>query len=118
MELVAFVGTDRENWGQITGLINRGQWDKVVLVERKESEGFPAPEKGEEIRIDTSKPIAELTDNLKEKLSRVLGREFEVALSLASGNGKEHMALIGALLGVPVGIKLAVFTKNGVEFLS
>ena len=26
MELVAFLGDDKQNWGQITGLINRGEW--------------------------------------------------------------------------------------------
>ena len=38
----------------------------------------------------------------------------EVALSIASGDGKEHMALISALLNLPVGIRFAALTKDGV----
>jgi len=33
-------------------------------------------------------------------------------------NGKEHMALISSLLSLPVGIRLVVFTKAGVEFIN
>ena len=55
----------------------------------------------------------EIMDKLKGRLS-----EFEAALSLASGNGKEHMALISALLSIPVGIRLVVYTKEGVEFIN
>ena len=38
----------------------------------------------------------------------------EVALSIASGEGKEHMALISALINSPVGIRFAALTKDGV----
>jgi len=38
----------------------------------------------------------------------------EVALSIASGDGKEHMALISALINLPVGIRFAALTKDGV----
>ena len=35
MELVAFLGSDKENWGQIVALINRAEWDKIILVKNK-----------------------------------------------------------------------------------
>jgi len=53
-----------------------------------------------------------------KKLKTKLDSAFEVAVSLASGNGKEHMALISALLSIPVGIRLVVYTKNGIEFIN
>ena len=118
MELVAFLGNDKETWGQVTALINREQWDKIVLVQNKSVSGFPIPVNGEMITIDSSVSLIDLKQELLEKLKRAIGGEFEVALSLASGNGKEHMALIGALLNIPVGIKLVVFTKKGVEFIT
>ena len=39
---------------------------------------------------------------------------FEVGLSIASGDGKEHMALVSALINLPVGIRFAALTKEGV----
>lgn len=41
---------------------------------------------------------------------------MEVALSIASGTGKEHMALISALIDMPVGIKFTALTKDGIIF--
>jgi hypothetical protein len=38
----------------------------------------------------------------------------EVGLTIASGNGKEHMALISALINLPVGIRFAALTKEGI----
>jgi len=117
MELVAYVGKDEENWGQITALIKREKWEKVIIVKNKESEGFP--EEGcEVVNIKEGIPISEMRDEMVEKLKAKLSGEFEVALSIASGTGKEHMALISALLKLPVGVKFSVFTKEGVQFLT
>ena len=117
MELVAFVGSDKETWGQVNGLINRGEWDKVILVKNGGAGGYPTHANSEVISIDGNKPLLELRDEIKDKLKGKLG-EMEVALSIASGSGKEHMAIIAALLSMPVGVRLVVFTKTGVEFVN
>lgn len=117
MELVAFVGDDKESWGQITGLINRGEWESVIVVKKKGVEGFPNLSRGEVIVMNTEMPLLDLKKEMMEKLKGKV-KDFEVTLSLASGNGKEHMALISALLSIPVGIRLAVFTKEGVQFIN
>jgi len=118
MELVAFLGTDKETWGQVTALINRGEWDKVVLVKNKSAEAFPVAENCELIEIFTDKPLLELKAEMMEKLKPKLAGDLEVALSIASGNGKEHMALVSALLSIPVGVRLVVFTKEGLEIIN
>jgi hypothetical protein len=117
MELVAFLGEDKENWGQVTGLINRGEWEKIIIVKSKTSPDFSPSKKSETITIDTSKALTEMKQELLTKLKPKFSG-FDVNLSIASGNGKEHMALISALLTIPVGIRLVVFTKNGIEFIS
>jgi hypothetical protein len=118
MELVAFLGTDKETWGQVTALINRGEWEKVILVKNKSSDAFPIAENCELIELSTDKPMLELKGDMMNKLKNRLAGDLEVALSIASGNGKEHMALISALLSIPVGIRLVVFTKEGLEFIN
>jgi len=117
MELVALLGTDKESWGQVLGLINHQTWNKIFIVRSNSVESFPLPEHAEEIVIDTSRPIIELKKEMQDKLKTKLS-EFEACLSIASGNGKEHMALISALLSIPLGIRLVAFTKNGVEFIN
>ena len=117
MELVAFLGEDKENWGQVTGLINHGNWDKIILIKNKNSKSFSANKKSESIIIDSSKSLLDIKNDLIQKLKgRFSG--FDVNVSVASGNGKEHMALISALLSLPVGIRLVVFTKKGIEFIN
>jgi len=118
MELVAFVGEDKENWGQVTALLNRMEYAKAILIQNKSAESFPANDKAKIIKVDTSQSIAQLTDELREKLKKEISKEFEVALSLASGSGKEHMSLISALINLPVGVKLVVYTKDGIKFLT
>jgi hypothetical protein len=71
----------------------------------------------EEIVVDTSMPIFELRNTLEIELKKRF-TEFEAHLSLASGTGKEHMALIAAILSVPMGLRLVAFTKKGVEVLN
>ncbi|RMD67607.1 hypothetical protein D6817_01095, partial [Candidatus Pacearchaeota archaeon] len=68
--------------------------------------------------VDTSKDLVSLQKELKEKLKNALDTGFEVALNIASGNGKEHMALLSALLTIPVGVRFVAYTKNGLEFIS
>lgn len=117
MELVAFLGDDKETWGQVTGLINRGEWSKIILVKSKSSEEYVSSKDAEIVTVDTSKPLIDLKEDMVKKL-RTKFDGFDVHVSIASGTGKEHMALISALLSVPVGIRLVVFTKEGVQVIN
>ena len=118
MELICFQGLDKNNWAQINALIKRGNWDKIIILKNEETEDFQTPENCAIIPINTNFPLIELKTEIINKLKPLLSKEFEVALSIASGSGKEHMALISALLSIPVGIRLAAFTKNGVAFIN
>lgn len=117
MELVAFLGDDKETWGQVTGLLNHGQWDKIILVKTKAAKDFPTNKKTESIIVDSSKSLLDIKLDLINKLKGKFSG-FDANVSIASGNGKEHMALISALLSLPVGIRLVVFTKKGIEFIN
>lgn len=118
MELVCFQGTDKESWAQINALLKRGEWEKASIVKNKAAEHFPMPESCTILEVDSSIPLLELKEDIIKKLRPTIGKEFEIALSLASGTGKEHMALISALLSIPVGIRLVAFTKKGIEFIN
>jgi len=118
MDFVAFIGKDKENWGQITALIKRLNAERIFLLKNKEINDFPSILNCEIIEVDSSLPLIELKKEIKEILKSRIGNEIDVSLSLASGNGKEHMALISALLSIPVGIRFVIFTRNGVEFLN
>lgn len=118
MELVAFLGTDKESWGQISALTKRMDSTKIILVKNMNAPAFPKDVNTILVEVDSSKSMIELKEDMMAKLKPLLSGDFEVALSIASGNGKEHMALISALLSLPVGIRIVAFTQNGVEYLT
>ena len=118
MNLVAFVGKDKEGLGQISALINHFECERIFIVKDKNTPELIKNRKCKFVSFDMQKDIISLKNEIKEKLQKELSADFEVALSLPSGSGKEHMALISALLAIPIGIKLVVYTKKGIEFLS
>lgn len=117
MELVALLSSGKGTWGQVAGLVNRGTWDNVILICDKffkQSVGkFEFTKKTEIITVSFNKTIKETIEEIKEKLKGKI-KGTEIALSIASGEGKEHMALISALLQLPVGIKFVALTRDGI----
>jgi hypothetical protein len=113
MELVALLSSGKGSWGQVAGLINRHEWSNIILVGNEFAEKFSCDKKHEFIKINSNEKVLDLRDKLKEILKQKI-KGIEVALSIASGDGKEHMALITALLSIPVGIRLVVLTQDGI----
>ncbi len=115
MELIALLSSGKGTWGQVSGLVNRGEWDKIILLGNDFARKFTLEKKHEFIEIKEA-GISEMKQQIAEKLKKKI-KGTEVALSIASGTGKEHMALISALLSIPVGIRFTVLTKDGVIFM-
>ena len=115
MEFVALISTGKGSWGQVAGLIKNGEWDKIVLVGDDYMKKFEAGKEksAEYVFVRLGQPISLLKEELLKALKDKL-RGPEVALTIASGSGKEHMALISALLAIPVGIKFVALTKDGI----
>jgi len=116
MELVALLSSGKGTWAQVAGLINRGEWDNIILIGSEFAEKFTTDKKHEFIKVDTSKRIIELKQEILEKLKGKINGT-EVALSIASGEGKEHMALISALLSIPAGVRFTALTQEGIVYL-
>jgi len=117
MELVALLSTGKGTWGQVSGLIQKGEWEKVIVVGTSFAKEFSIQGVPFEfIEFDQDKPLIPLKKEFEKKLKGKF-EGLEVALSIASGNGKEHMALQSALLSLPVGIRFTALTKDGVIFI-
>ena len=112
-ELVALLSTGKGSWGQVSGLMKHGEWDKIIILGDEFGTGFTHEKQFEFIKVDLKAKIKDLQEEFLKKLKNKIDGT-EVALSIASGEGKEHMALISALINVPVGIRFAALTKEGV----
>ena len=116
-ELIALLSVGKGTWGQVSGLMKKGEWEKITVLGPSYAkeftvEGIPF----DFIEYDSNKTLIPLK---KEFLSKLKGKinGIEVALSIASGSGKEHMALQSALLSIPVGVRFTALTKEGVVML-
>lgn len=116
MELVALLSTGKGTWGQVSGLMKQGEWDKIILLGDDFAKKFTFEKKFEFIQIDTNKKLLDLKTEILDKLKGKLNGT-EVALTIASGTGKEHMALISSLLSIPTGIRFTALTKDGIVYL-
>ncbi len=113
MELVALLSTGKGTWAQVSGLMKYGEWDKIILIGGDFAKDFTHEKKFEFIKVDLDKKLKDLKDELSQKLKGKF-EGMEVALSIASGDGKEHMALVSALINLPMGVRFAALTKDGV----
>ena len=117
MELVALLSTGKGTWGQVSGLMQKGEWEKIVVVGPSFAKEFTVHGVPFDfVEFDADKPLIQLKKEFVKKLTGKFDG-LEVALSIASGNGKEHMALQSALLSLPVGVRFTALTKEGVVML-
>jgi hypothetical protein len=113
MKLIACLGTGKGTWSIVSKLVNEGQWEKVYFITNDFGKEKFTSAKGEFIVINTNKDIEELRDEIITKLKDELKEDMEVAVNIISGEGKEHIALLSALLKCGVGIKFIITTKEG-----
>ncbi len=114
--LISFLSTGKGTWGHVSRLIEEENWEKVFLLTNEYGEqNFKANKNNVElIRIDEYKGIRELRDEIIEKLKEKI-KDTEVGVNFVSGSGKEHMALVGALIRLGLGFRLMALTQDGVK---
>jgi len=116
MELVALLSSDNGTWAQVAGLIRKGDWDNILLIGDDSVSKLEVSQPHEFIKVNLNGKITEVKEEILKKLKGKI-KGTEVALSIASGSGKEHMAVISSLLSVPVGIRFSVLTRDGIIYL-
>lgn len=114
--LLALLSSGKGSWTHVQQLIKNEKWEHVYIVTNEfGKQNFTPPNNATLITVNFQQPITQLRDELtkhfKEKLSGDIG------LSIISGNGEEHMAVLSALLKSGAGIRLVIPTTNGVEEL-
>ena len=114
VDLIACLSTGKGTWGHIARLITDHEWGKIILITNDfGKENFNAEKPAEFIVVDSRQGIKELIDSIGSQLKgKVSG---EIALNLVSGTGKEHMAILSAILRLGLGIRLMALTKDGIE---
>ncbi|HZX11955.1 MAG TPA: hypothetical protein VFE88_00665 [Candidatus Nanoarchaeia archaeon] len=115
MDLVACLSTGKGTWGHVSRMIAEHEWDSIFLVCNEfGKENFHPEKKANFVIVDSRRGTEELRNDIKGQLQNHL-KGTEVAVNLISGIGKEHMAILSALLQLGFGIRFLALTKDGVK---
>lgn len=113
--LVACLSTGKGTWKTVSSLTKSGQFEHVFLITNAfGKEHFTPEEHTQLIVVDSAKPSQELVAEIKKALENKI-QDTEVALNLTSGSGKEHLAVLAALLQLGLGIRLVDWDEALVE---
>jgi hypothetical protein len=109
--LIAFIPEERAAVIHLQRVIEGEDWDRIILIgegEFKSAKAF--------IRVfsDRTLYLTELKKSYEEQM-RDKVKVFEVGVNLMGGSGKEHMALIAAVLSLGLGIRFVALTPGGVR---
>ncbi len=120
--LIACLSTGKGTWSEVSKIIqvhpNLLPWTKIYLIANQfGKENFTSkPENTEIIVVNFEADCLSLVEEIKKQLKdKIL--DFEVALNLASGSGKEHMALLEAILELGLNFRLVTIINNQLEVL-
>lgn len=117
--LIACLSTGKGTWAEVTKIMQSQDWNKVFLITNQfGKDNFTSGKNTELILIDhfPDTPAIHITEQIKKQLKDKIS-DFEVALNLVSGSGKEHMAVLEAVLQMGLNFRLVTLNKNNVEVL-
>lgn len=114
-DLIACLSTGKGSWNEVNSLIKSENWERIILITNSfGKENY----KGEATLVVVNPDVS--LDALTKEIKSALGElklRHEVALNFISGSGKEHMALLSALLQLGVGIRLVYAENNTMKSL-
>ncbi len=109
---IAVLGIGKGSWGHVARIISEEQWDKVLLISNDWAKQNFAPQTNAEwIIVNNRAPFDVLKDSIKEKLP-----DGDINVSLISGSGKEHMAVITALKEAKKQYKIVILTGGSAKY--
>ena len=114
-DLIALISSGKGTIAHVLKVIEGEEWENIYLITTEEFKvDVPSKTNITPIIIDKNKMLPLLIEDIKNSLKGKL-KIMETAVNIISGDGKEHMALLSALLNLGAGIKFVAFTKDGVK---
>lgn len=116
--LLACLSTGKGTWSEVSRLIQAQPWTNIFLITNQfGKENFTGkPENVQLLVLNLDTDCSSLTQEIKKQLKDKIS-DFEVALNLVSGSGKEHMALLEAVLELGLNFRLVTIINNQFEVL-
>ena len=110
--LIACLTTGKGGWAHVSELMASTDWEITFLITNDFGvQNFKSTKKFEFIVINPDASLQEIKSSIMVQLKGKI-KDLEVAVNLASGSGKEHMALLSAALNLGLGVRI-VEVDNG-----
>ncbi len=117
--LIACLSTGKGTWTEVNRVIQSQEWNKVFLITNQfGKDNYTLGKNTELVLVDNFPDTATsiITEQIKKQLKDKIA-DFEVALNMASGSGKEHMALLEAVMQLGLNFRQVTLNRNNVEVL-
>jgi hypothetical protein len=110
--LIAMLGVGKGTWGHVARLISEEEWENIFLVSTEwVKENFSPAKECNWIIINNRAGFEVIKEEIKSKLP-----DGEKVISIVSGSGKEHIALLAALKEKSQDYKLVILTGEGTKY--
>ena len=107
------LSTGKGTWGQVAHIIKEEDYSKVYLISNEWAQDKFACEKEVAwIIIDPRKGFSEILEDLKKQWPSDLK---EIELSIHSGSGKEHSAILAILLEKKIKFNIVTISAQGIQ---
>ena len=117
--LIVCLSIGKGTWSEVNKIIQSQEWNKVFLITNQFGQENYTPGKNTELVLVESfpdTPTTIITEQIKKQLKDKIA-DFEIALNFSSGTGKEHMAILEAVLQLGLNFRLITVNRNNVEVL-
>ncbi len=113
-DLVCCITSQKGIFEHVKKVIEDIEWQNIYIFTAEDISSNSFSKNTNIIKLDMKKTISELSSNIQEQLKGKLN-DLEVAVNIVAGSGKEHTALMSAILKLGFGIRLVALTPNGVK---
>ena len=111
-ELIACLSSGKGTWMEVNSIIRAEEWGKIFLVTNDFGrQNYKPVKEAELIVLDAGDSLSNSIEKIKKALDGKING-LEVALNISSGDGKEHTALLSALMQLGIGFRLVAFSEN------
>ena len=116
--LLACLSTGKGTWSEVTKVMSSQAWSKIFLITNQfGKDNFTVKDQNTTlVVIDHFQEPAILAENIRKELNGKIS-DFEIALNFCSGSGKEHMALMEAVLELGLNFRLITINNGQVDTL-
>jgi hypothetical protein len=118
-DLIACLGTGKGTWTGVLKLVSKSEFERIFLVVNSWTKDSLKLKRDNLffITIDSDQKATTIRDDIIKQLDGKI-KDFEVAVNIDSGTGKEHAALITALIKLGLALRFVVCEADEIEELS